>query len=146
MNRKKFFSMDIMTKEQRRRTMQHIKSTDTSIEVILRKALWNKGIRYRKNSSNIFGRPDISIKKIKLAIFCDSEFWHGKNWQEKKQRIGTNRAYWIAKIEKNIARDLYVNKMLYEQGWIVLRFWETEIKKETDRCVNVIMKTIAEIK
>lgn len=137
--------MDIMTKEQRRRTMQHIKSTNTSIEIILRKALWKKGIRYRKNSSKILGKPDISIKKIKLAIFCDSEFWHGKNWENKKQRIETNKTYWVAKIEKNIIRDISVTKKLESLGWTVLRFWETEIKKETDKCINTILKTIEKL-
>ncbi len=137
--------MDIMTKEQRRRTMQRIKSTNTSIEIILRKALWNKGVRYRKNSSKILGKPDISIKRIKLAIFCDSEFWHGKNWENKKQRLETNKAYWISKIEKNITRDLSVNNELEKQGWTVLRFWETEIKKETDKCINTIINTIEKL-
>lgn len=137
--------MDIMTKEQRRRTMQHIKSTNTNIEIILRNALWKKGIRYRKNSPKILGKPDISIKKIKLAIFCDSEFWHGKNWEDKKQRIETNKTYWVAKIEKNIARDKSVTKELECLGWTVLRFWETEIKKETNKCIGVVLKTIEKL-
>lgn len=94
---------DVMTPEQRSRTMSHIKGKDTSIEVILRKALWHKGIRYRKNYKKLPGTPDIAITKYRIAIFCDSEFFHGYNWEVKKQKLGHNREYWIKKIERNMA-------------------------------------------
>ena len=138
--------MDIMTKEQRRYTMRQVKNKNTSIEILLRKALWNKGVRYRKNPSKILGKPDICIKKYKLAIFCDSEFWHGKTWLEGNCHFETNGEYWKNKIERNIARDAYVNKALSERGWIILRFWEKEIRKNTDQCVNKILMTIKQLK
>ena len=89
---------DVMTPEQRSRAMSHIRGKDTSIEVLLRKALWHKGIRYRKNYKKLPGTPDIAITKYKIAIFCDSEFFHGYNWEIKKQKLGHNREYWIKKI------------------------------------------------
>ena len=77
---------DVMTPEQRSRAMSHIKGKDTSIEVLLRKALWHKGIRYRKNYKKLPGTPDIAITKYKIAIFCDSEFFHGFWGQEIQKR------------------------------------------------------------
>ena len=96
---------DVMTPEQRSRAMSHIKGKDTSIEVLLRKALWHKGIRYRKNYKKLPGTPDIAITKYRIAIFCDSEFFHGYNWEIKKQKLGHNQEYWIKKVERNMARD-----------------------------------------
>ena len=123
--------------------MRKIKAKNTTPEIILRKALWNEGIRYRKENKGITGNPDIAIKKYKLAIFIDGEFWHGYKWQEKKRKIKSNREYWIKKIEKNIARDKKNNLLLKEQDWIVLRFWEHEIKKELNKCVNKVKNAIA---
>lgn len=134
--------MDPLTKEQRRRNMQAIRSKDTSIEIVLRQALWKKGIRYRKNYKMLAGRPDIVITKYKIAVFCDSEFWHGYNWEDKKAKITVNQQYWIDKIERNMARDLKVNKMLLDEGWTVLRFWGKEIKKDLNHCVEIIMAEI----
>ena len=111
--------MDVLTPEQRRRNMQSIKSKDTKIELMLRKKLWEKGYRYRKNYKHLPGKPDIVFLKLKIAIFCDSEFWHGYNWEEKKKKIGTNREYWIKKIETNMERDKRVNEKLKSYGWIV---------------------------
>ncbi|SHJ14252.1 very short patch repair endonuclease [Lutispora thermophila] len=123
--------MDVLTPEQRKRNMQAIKGKDTKIEIMLRKKLWEKGYRYRKNYKNLPGKPDIVFTKYKVAVFCDSEFWHGYNWEEKKKRLGTNREFWIRKIEKNMERDKRVNEELISDGWIVLRFWEKEIKKKS---------------
>ena len=92
---------DVLTKEQRHKNMKNIHGKDTKIEVILRKALWNKGVRYRKNPSKILGKPDICIKKYKLAIFCDREFWHGKTWLEGNCHFETNGEYWKNKIERS---------------------------------------------
>lgn len=132
--------MDNLTKEQRRKNMQAIKSVDTKIELKLRKALWHKGIRYRKNYKDLPGRPDIVLTRYKIVIFCDSDFWHGFDWENRKAKIKSNRAYWYTKIEQNMERDVYVNEQLVELGWIVLRFWEWQIKKEFDWCVNTILK------
>ncbi len=139
---KGFNSMDPLTKEQRRKNMQAIKSKDTSIELLLRKALWHNGIRYRKNYAKLPGKPDIVITKLKIAVFCDSEFWHGFCWEEKKLKISDNRQYWIDKIEKNMARDANVNQLLMEGGWIVLRFWGKDIKRNLSGCLEVIMAAI----
>lgn len=97
--------MDKFTKEQRSKIMSAIKSKDTKEEVLLAKALWHKGYRYRKNDKKVFGNPDLTFKKLKIAIFVDGEFFHGHNWEERKTKIKSNRDYWIPKIEKNIQRD-----------------------------------------
>lgn len=130
----------------RSENMRRIKSENTSIEKILRKALWNKGIRYRKNCKDIIGKPDICIKKYKLAVFCDSEFFHGKYYMETGKIPKTNREYWENKIKRNIKRDKEINNILKNKGWTVLRFWGNEIKKETDKCVEKILNAIKEKK
>ena len=122
--------MDTHTAEQRHKNMQAVKSKDTAIELLLRKELWSRGIRYRKNVKSIIGKPDIAFIKKKVAVFCDSEFWHGFDWEHKKSDIKSNRDFWIPKIEKNIARDKEVNDALAADGWIVLRFWGQQIKKD----------------
>ena len=128
--------------EQRSRNMRAIRSTGTKIEVLLGKALWATGLRYRKNCKIIFGKPDIVFRKYKLVVFCDSEFWHGKNWKLEKQKIHTRREFWIPKIEGNIRRDKQVNKVLKKEGWKVLRFWGKDIEKQTDRCVKKVQQAI----
>lgn len=135
---------DVLTKEQRKRNMQNIKSKDTKIELILRKALWNKGIRYRKNYSKIPGKPDIVITKYRIAIFCDSEFFHGKDWEQLKLRLqkGNNGDFWTNKITKNREHDEEINKQLSFLGWTVIRFWGTDIKKSTNECVKVVEEAI----
>lgn len=134
--------MDDLTPEQRRKNMQAIRSKDTSIEIALRTALWHRGVRYRKNYKQLPGKPDIAITKHRIAVFCDSDYWHGYDWENRHQRIKSNRDYWIPKIERNMARDKEVNEMLEAQGWIVLRFWEWQIRKHLDECVDIIMSTI----
>lgn len=134
--------MDKVTKEQRRKNMQAVKPKNSKIEIKLRKALWNKGYRYRKNYNALIGKPDIVITKYKIAIFCDSEFWHGYNWQNKKNEIKSNRDFWINKIESNIKRDIEVNKVLKKEGWTVLRFWGKEILTDLNSCIKIIEETI----
>ena len=134
--------MDDLTPEQRRKNMQAIKSKDTSIELALRHALWHCGIRYRKNFKGLPGKPDIVIIKYRIAIFCDSDYWHGYDWENRHRRIKSNREYWIPKIERNMQRDKEVTAQLQEAGWTVLRFWEWQIKKHLDECVDVVIKTI----
>lgn len=128
--------------------MQSIKSKDTKIEMILRKALWRNGIRYRKNYSKIPGKPDIAITKYKIAIFCDSEFFHGKDWEQLEPRLrkGDNGEFWVNKIGKNREHDEQVNKELAFMGWIVIRFWGKDIKKNVDECIKVIEEAIFDLK
>jgi len=137
--------MDNLTPEQRRKSMSHIRSKDTSVEILLRKALWHEGIRYRKNMKTLPGKPDIAITKYKVAIFCDGELWHGKDWETRKETIKTNRNYWIPKIERNITRDNENERKLESMGWVVIRFWGKKIKKNPEKCVNEIKETIREI-
>jgi DNA mismatch endonuclease (patch repair protein) len=137
--------MDVLTPEQRHKCMSRIRSKNTSIEVLLRKALWREGIRYRKSYDKLPGKPDIAITKYKIAVFCDGELWHGKDWENKKQRIKTNRDYWIPKIERNMARDNENEKKLENMGWTVIRFWGMEIKKSIINCVAEIKNTIYEL-
>ena len=134
--------MDVLTKEQRTKNMKAIKGKDTKIEILLRKALWKKGYRYRKNYNKLIGKPDIVLPKYKIVIFCDSEFWHGKDWEVKKHNIKTNSEFWINKIEGNIRRDQVVNQTLQDEGWTVLRFWGEEISKNLNSCINMIEKNI----
>ena len=129
-------------------TMSHIRGKDTGIELKLRKALYEKGFRYRCNSSRVFGHPDIVSQKHKLAIFCDSEFWHGYHFEEAKKNLHSHLDYWIPKIEKNMERDVLVNEELKRQGYTVLRYWGFEIEKELDRVVDDVMshvKTLEEV-
>ena len=133
---------DDLTPEQRRKNMQAIKSKDTDIEITLRKALWKEGIRYRKNYKKAVGKPDIAITKLKIAVFCDSDFWHGYDWENRNQKIKSNRDYWIPKIERNMERDRQVTKALEDAGWLVLRFWEWQIKKQLDACVLSIVDAV----
>ncbi|SHF53494.1 very short patch repair endonuclease [Flavisolibacter ginsengisoli] len=134
--------MDMLSPGQRRKTMQAIKSTNTKIEIMLGKALWAQGYRYRKNDKSVFGKPDFTFKKYRLVIFCDSEFWHGKNWETLQKRLRSNREYWIPKIERNIARDIKVNETLIQDGWTVLRFWESEIKNSLSMCISKVESII----
>ena len=126
---------DDLTPEQRRRNMQAIHSKDTTIELLLRKALWECGVRYRKNYKKLIGKPDIAITKYKIAVFCDSDYWHGYDWENRNQRIKSNRDYWVPKIERNMARDREVTEALQRDGWLVLRFWEWQIRKHLSECV-----------
>lgn len=122
--------------------MRAIKSKDTKDEVRLAKALWHRGHRYRKHDKSIFGTPDLSFKKYKIAIFVDGEFFHGKDWEIKKHKFDTNKEFWIAKIERNQKRDLEVNAFLVSKGWTVLRFWSNEVKTKCYSTVRKIEKTI----
>ena len=128
--------------------MRHIKSKDTSIEVKLRKELWSRGYRYRKNVSNLPGKPDIVLTKYKIAIFCDSEFFHGKDWEVLKPRLekSNNADYWVKKISRNMERDNEINKKLLFMGWTVIRFWGKDILKNIDDCLSVIEDVIWEQK
>jgi len=118
--------------------MSKIKSKNTIPEVLLRKKLWNLGLRYRIHAGSLPGKPDIVFNRQKLAIFIDGEFWHGFKWENKKPKIVANRDYWVKKIEGNIRRDLFHSEKLTQMGFTVLRFWEHEIKKDINGCINII--------
>ena len=130
------------------KNMRKIHSKDTSIEIQLRKALWHKGYRYRKNYKALPGSPDIVLTKYKIAIFCDSEFFHGKDWEVLKPQLekGKNADFWIEKISKNQQHDDDINKQLQFLGWTVIRFWGKDIMKKTDECIQVIEENIFEQK
>lgn len=140
--------MDRLTKEQRHKNMKNIRSKDTSIELKLRKELWRRGYRYRKNYTELPGKPDIVLTKYKIAIFCDSEFFHGKDWEVLKSQLekGKNADFWIKKISKNQQHDDDINKQLQFLGWTVIRFWGKDIMKKTDECIQVIEENIFEQK
>ncbi len=135
------------TDEQTHKIMSSVHSKDTNIELTLRKALWKNGLRYRKNYNKLPGKPDIVFTKYKLAIFCDAEFWHGKNWCVLKEKLknGKNSEFWVNKIERNINRDAETDKKLISMGWTVLRFWGNDILKNTDMCVKTVEETILDI-
>jgi DNA mismatch endonuclease (patch repair protein) len=120
------------------------KKCGTKPERALRKELWRNGLRYRTNVSKLPGIPDILFPKAHVAVFCDGDFWHGKDWRLRKPRLqrGTNPGYWVSKIERNIERDKKNNRELRKRGWIVLRFWESEIFGDLDRVVAIIQSRI----
>lgn len=124
-------------------TAKKIKSKNTQIELKLGKAMWAEGLRYRKQCKDVFGKPDFCFKGKKIAIFCDSEFWHGKNFID-GEKFKTNVDFWENKIQRNIERDKVVNKTLIEQGWSVLRFWSKEINKDINKCIDEVKKTYEE--
>ena len=130
------------TKEQISYNMHQVKNKDSKIEVLLRKELWFRGIRYRKNVNRIYGKPDIVFIGKKIAVFCDSEFWHGYNWEERKKDFKSHQEFWIPKIERNMERDAEVTAKLESEGWTVIRFWGNEIKKNTAQCADIIEKAV----
>ena len=134
--------MDKHTPEQRRKNMQAVKNKDSQIELLLRQELWSRGLRYRKNVNRIYGKPDIVFIGKRVAIFCDSEFWHGYNWEERKKDFKSHQEFWIPKIERNMERDAEVTAKLESEGWTVIRFWGNEIKKNTAQCADIIEKAV----
>ena len=140
--------MDVLTPQQRHKNMKNIRAKDTKIEVLLRKALWHKGYRYRKNFKELPGTPDIVFTKYKIAIFCDGEFFHGKDWDQLHEKLkhSNNSQFWIDKIDRNRRRDDEINKELVYMGWKVLRFWGNDIKKDVTGCVRVVEEKIFEQK
>ena len=134
--------MDKLSKEQRKKNMQAVKATGSKIEVALAKMLFARGHRYRKNDKTVFGKPDLTFKKYKVAVFVDSEFFHGKDWLIEKQRIKSNQEFWYKKIERNMERDKEVNQYLLSDNWTLLRFWSKEIKNNLEVCVNMIVDVL----
>lgn len=140
--------MDTLTPAQRHKNMSRIRSTDTSIEVTLRKALWHRGIHYRKNYKGLPGTPDIAITKYRIAVFCDSEFFHGKDWEQLKLRLenGNNSTYWVKKIARNMERDRECEQALRFREWTVIRFWGRDIMRDTEACVRVVEEAVEDIR
>lgn len=140
--------MDDLTPEQRHKVMSRIRSTDTKPEVLLRKRLWALGYRYRKNYRGLPGKPDIVMTKYRIAIFIDSEYFHGKEWDTQREKIasGSNPDYWIPKIERNIQRDREVDTSLNGLGWRVIRFWSRDVLKDPGPCISVIEDAIVGVK
>lgn len=120
------------------KNMSKIRSSDTEIERMVRSSLWKLGYRYRKNYSKLPGKPDIVFVRERVAVFCDSDFWHGRDWSTLKKRLRTNPEYWIPKIERNRNRDKKVSQELALMDWTVIRLWESDIKKDLDSCVQRI--------
>ena len=116
--------------------MQAVKNKGSKIERILATALWNSGYRYRLNVKTVYGKPDICFKRLKIAVFCDSEFWHGKDWEQKKKEHKSNIDFWHQKIRRNMERDAEVNDHLLKNGWKVLRYWGKDIEKDLVTCIN----------
>ena len=126
------------------RRMSQVRLKKGIAETALGKALWHRGIRYRYNYKKLPGSPDIAITKHKIAIFIDGEFWHGYDWERRKENLKRNRDYWVEKIEENIARDKRNDVLLLKQGWRVIHFWEKDVKKFLDGCLNDILDIILE--
>ena len=123
----------------RSKIMGKIRGKNTKPELAFRKALWTAGYRYRIDYKKLIGKPDIVLQKYRTVIFIDGEYWHGYNWEERKPKIKTNREFWIPKIERNMQRDAEVNIELDHLGYKVFRFWEQEIKKELDECLQIVL-------
>lgn len=130
--------MDNHTPEQRTKNMKAVKNKGSKIETLLQKELWHRGLRYRKNAKNVYGKPDIVFIGKKVAVFCDSEFFHGYDWENKQNEIQSNRDFWIPKIERNIQRDIEVTNKLKSEGWTVIRFWGKDIKNNLKECADII--------
>jgi DNA mismatch endonuclease, patch repair protein len=122
------------------------RARDTKAELLLRRALWSRGLRYRLHDTRLPGKPDIVFRQARLVVFVDGDFWHGRNWRRRRAKLarGSNAAYWIPKIEANIARDRDVTQALKEAGWSVLRFWETDVLKLAEEIADQVGSSLAE--
>ncbi len=134
--------MSNKTPEQISYNMKRVKNKGSEIEKMLWKELWNRGIRYRKNTNTVFGHPDIVFKGKKVAVFCDSEFWLGHDWENRKNDFKSHQEFWIPKIERNMQRDIEVTEELKQQGWTVIRFWGKDIKSNVKKCADTIEKAV----
>lgn len=133
--------MDVLNEKQRHKNMSHIHAKDTKPEIVLRKALWHHGVRYRKNYAKLIGKPDIVITRAKIVIFVDGDFWHAHGHQKHPgEQVATNKEFWMEKLKRNVEKDREVNDALTEQGWLVLRFWESDIRKNLENIVEQILQ------
>lgn len=125
-----------------RKRMSKVRLKNGKAETILAKRLWHEGYRYRRNYKKLPGSPDIALTTYRIAVFVDGEFWHGENWEERKAKLKHNREYWIEKIEENMARDKRVDDQLQEMGWTTVHFWEKQVLKRTDECLQAVLKLL----
>ena len=128
------------TSAERSKLMGKIRSKETEAEILFRKKLWHAGFRYRINVKKLPGTPDIVINKLKIIIFIDGEFWHGYDWEVKREKIKSNRDFWIPKIERNMQRDRENEVLLKKLGYHVFRFWANDVKKDANLCLSEIMR------
>lgn len=128
--------------------MAAIRGSDTRPERLLRRELTRLKLRYRLHPSDVFGRPDIVFKGPKVAVFCDGDFWHGRGWSNRPghPEFKTHRKFWIRKIERNIARDLKVTRLLTQEGWIVLRFWETDLRRNPGTATRQVASALGTVR
>jgi DNA mismatch endonuclease Vsr len=136
----------VKTKEQISYNMSRVRSSGTVIERKLGKALWAAGVRYRKQYKKLIGKPDFVVVWAKIAIFCDSSFWHGRNWAATQMELKSNKSFWIPNIDSNISRDVQVNAALTKLGWLVFRFWDKDIHDDAARCASVVVAAMGELK
>lgn len=139
MKHPKSYDTDAATRER----MSKVKLKGGDAEKQLAKRLWRLGCRYRKNYRRLPGSPDIAIFRYQIAVFIDGEFWHGKDWSIRREKLKRNRDYWIEKIEENIARDARVDEELRKSGWTPIHFWSKDVMKDTDACVSSIVDIIS---
>lgn len=133
--------MDVLTPDQRRKAMSRNRGKDTRPEVRFRKALYHAGLRYRKNYKKLPGTPDIALTRQKIAIFVDGDFWHAREHREHPgEQIVSNKEYWVRHLSRNVERDCEIDDALTEQGWLVLRFWESDLKHDLDACVDIVLE------
>lgn len=125
-----------------RKRMSKVRLKNGKAETVLAKRLWHEGYRYRRNYKKLPGSPDIALTTYRVAVFVDGEFWHGENWEERKAKLKHNREYWIEKIEENMARDKRVDGQLQEMGWTTVHFWEKQVLKHTDECLQVVLELL----
>lgn len=125
-----------------RKRMSKVKLKNGKAETILAKRLWHEGYRYRRNYKKLPGSPDIAITTYRVAVFVDGEFWHGENWEARKAKLKHNREYWIEKIEENMTRDKRVDSQLQDMGWTTVHFWEKQVLKRTDECLQAVLELL----
>lgn len=133
------------TTPERSKIMSKIRGKNTKPELVFRKALYAAGYRYRIDYKKLIGKPDIALPKYRTVIFIDGEYWHGKNWKERKPKVKTNRDFWIAKIERNMQRDEEVTAALKQKGYTVFRFWETEVKKDLETSLAMVLEHLKKV-
>ena len=125
--------------------MSHVKTKRNSAEIMIAKSLWHRGYRYRLNYKALPGSPDIALAKYRIAIFIDGEFWHGKDFEQRKTKLKNNKDYWIEKIQENIDRDLKNDKLLRQMEWYPIHFWSNDVIKYCNQCVEEVICLIDDI-
>ena len=133
-----------LKRQQISKRMRAVKSKDSKAELLLRKTLWHAGYRYRKHFAKLPGTPDVALIKYKIVIFCDGDFWHGRNWEQRKSDFKSNQEFWIQKIERNMRRDEEKDSQLRALGWLPLHFWEKDILKKPMDCIGLLEQAILE--